>query len=183
MKYVERERNSDAAKKSGSAGSGGTSASFLDPVIAGALLGLLAVLALLLMKDKSTDAGELLVLGKHIRDEFSSGDSFNWTGRSALIAGLLPGALLWSICKKSFVLKFLPDDSGNKLQAFFKTALCGVAGGALMMAGIQFSGFSVWAAFQKAMQLSGAAAVFLASAAVTAFALTAAAGFFGRKKS
>jgi hypothetical protein len=51
-----------------------------------------------------------------------------------------------------------------------------------MMAGIQLSGFSVWAAMQKAVQLSGGAALFLISAAVTAFVLTTGAGLFRRKK-
>jgi hypothetical protein len=45
--------------------SGGKSA-LLDPALCGALLGVLSVLALLLLKDKGTDAGELLLLGRYI---------------------------------------------------------------------------------------------------------------------
>ena len=180
MKYLKSDPDKTPAQNRGAKG---VSGALSDPAAAGAMLGLLAALALLLLKDKNTDAGELLVLGKYIRDEFSSGSSFNWTGRSALIAGLLPGALLWSICKKRFELKLFPEESGNRFTQLIKTALCGIAGGALMMAGIQFSGFSVWAAFQKAMQLSGGAAVFLGSAAITAFMLSAAAGLIRRKKS
>ncbi len=177
MKYVRSESDKTPEQNSKS-----RSSVLSDPVIAGALLGVLAALALLLLKDKNTDAGELLVLGRYIKDEFYGGGSFNWTGRSALIAGLLPGALLWSILKNRFELKLFPEDSGNRFTALIKSAFCGITGGVLMMAGIQFSGFSVWAAFQKAMQLSGGAAVFLGSAALTAFFLSAAAALIRRKK-
>lgn len=153
----------------------------LDPIVSGALLGILAVLALLLLKDKTSDAGELLVLGRYIKEDLGSDQSFNWTGRSALIAGLLPGAVLWSICKKKFSLSFGSGRDENKFTGVILDILRGIAGGALIMAGIQLSGFSVWAALQKAIQLSGRAALFLITAAVTAFIITAAAGVIRRK--
>lgn len=162
-------------------GKAGGSSALPDPILCGALLGVLAVLALLLLKDKGTDAGELLVLGRYIREDLTSDYSFNWTGRSALIAGLLPGALLWSICRKNFAFSFSYGKNETTFPGILTAVLRGVAGGILMMAGIQLSGFSVWAAVQKAFQLSGGAALFLLSAAVTAFVLTAAAGVFRRK--
>jgi hypothetical protein len=161
--------------------SGGKSA-LLDPALCGALLGVLSVLALLLLKDKGTDAGELLLLGRYINEDLAADNSFNWTGRSALIAGLLPGALLWSIFRKDLSISFSSGMGENSFSSVMTAILRGVAGGALMMAGIQLSGFSVWAAMQKAVQLSGGAALFLISAAVTAFVLTTGAGLFRRKK-
>lgn len=140
----------------------------LNPALAGFLLAGAGFLAILLL-GRANDAEELLSLGGYVRDKIMDVRSFDLTVHSALIAGLIPGAILWSIVKKDFSFSVMPEGNSGKISSLLACAVGGLAGGVLMMAGIRVSGISLFMALQNAVLLSGKAAVFIFAAACSAF--------------
>ena len=81
---------------------------------------------------------------------------------SALV-GIFLGGILFSSFSGNF--KFaLSYGSGNTFGNIARTALCGIAGGFLVMCGAAISGNGIWGHLTGAMQLSAGSWLFLAAA-------------------
>lgn len=85
----------------------------------------------------------------------------NW--QIATLSGIFIGAILYSIFSGKFKLE--TTFSGNALDfgGIWRSALCGIAGGFLVMCAVMISGNSIWGHIGNAVQLSSGSWIFLAS--------------------
>ena len=86
-----------------------------------------------------------------------------------LLFGIFVGALGMAALSGDLKPKF---SEGSGTAGFMRTALAGLAGGFLVMTGVQLAGDSVLGQFAAGIQLSGAAWVFLIAFAASAVLLT-----------
>ena len=86
----------------------------INPALAGLLLAFCGFFVLLLL-GMASDGREIVELGGYVQDKLRDGGSFDWSMHSALIAGLIPGAILWNIIRKDFTFSVMPGgNSGRK---------------------------------------------------------------------
>lgn len=103
-----------------------------------------------------------------INREIPDTPTLEW--QHVLLIGILIGAVLAAVLTKAFKLEFT-FGGANHFSDFLKTAGSGIAGGFLMMLGIQLAGDTVWGQWAAAIQLSSGAWLFLAAMTITGVVL------------
>ena len=85
----------------------------------------------------------------------------------AMLFGLFFGALIAAASGGNFKLEFFDEESGSFTVKTLRTVLGGVAGGFLVMLGVQLAGDTVWGQWGSAIQLSSGAWIFLVGMVLT----------------
>ncbi len=132
--------------------------------VSGTVLALLAVLSLALFDDNIGLLENLTAAGESCTDaaeKHTLPDTPDASWQNLLLLGVFLGALAAAFSEKAFRFE-LKDEGG-----FFRTALCGLGGGFLMMSGIRLAGESVCGAFAAALQLAPGGWIFLVSMLLT----------------
>jgi heme A synthase len=86
---------------------------------------------------------------------------FDW--QTAFLAGIAIGALFASLASGTWRLRIIPEDvkGSGPMGAFAVTIIQNIAGGFLVMTGLQFAGDSFVGQWAAAMQLSTGAWIFI----------------------
>lgn len=141
--------------------------------VSGPLLAVLTVLSLYLfdspvgMGDAMTVASEYCV--ESVESRRLAAPPMDW--QFGLLFGIFIGALGMAALARDLKPK-LSSETGPVASGLLRTALLGLAGGFLVMTGVQLAGDSVLGQFSAGIQLSGAAWVFLIAFAASAVLLT-----------
>ncbi len=117
--------------------------------------------------DESLGMGQSFTIVGDYCAESAADEQFNrisWDNYSlGLLAGILLGVFVSAILSGNFKFQLLANyDSGITIRAF-KTIICGLIGGFLVMSGIQIAGESIYGQFLSAIQMSAGAWIYLAS--------------------
>ena len=134
------------------------------PWIGGVLLALLLVAALALFDDPVGLAGGMIALTEYAdtaaHGRIADAPSMDW--QVAMLFGIFFGAMAGAIGSGEFKLEFLDEGGPTAGTRIVRTILSGIAGGALLMLGVQLAGETVWGECAAAIQLAGGGWTFLA---------------------
>ncbi len=132
--------------------------------ISGPLLALLCIVPLYIFDAPAGLGKAMETAGEYFSHAAENGTvsdlpGLNW--ELGLLGGIFAGALLTAAMTGAFKPELMSSASGSFTADALHTAGCGIAGGVLIMLGIQLSGDTVFGHMASAMQLSGGAWLFL----------------------
>jgi len=136
--------------------------------VSGPLLALLVILSLYVFNDPIGMGDAMTVVSEYCVESVENGrlevPPMDW--QLGLLIGILVGALGAAALAGDLKPRFSEGEGGNAVS-MGRMVLCSLAGGFLVMTGMQLGGDSFLGQFSAAMQLSGAAWVFLIALAVS----------------
>jgi hypothetical protein len=145
--------------------------------LAGACIAVLFVFALYVLNSPVGMSNAYLMISEYCRVSINAREVkelpfFDW--QTGFLLGVLLGAAITAIVSGEWRLRFIPDGKGRGVVASAGvTAFTGVAGGFLVMLGLQLAGDSFIGQWAAAIQLSTAAWVFFVSVIVFGIVFTA----------
>ncbi|MHB9139967.1 MAG: YeeE/YedE thiosulfate transporter family protein [Victivallaceae bacterium] len=135
--------------------------------INGALIALLIVLCLYLFDDSVGMGDGMVVVSEYctssVKDKtLNTPPPLDW--QTGFLGGIFIGALAASIISGKWKLRIKQDSEGDGImKTYFKTVVFGIAGGFLVMLGLQLAGDTFFGQWAAAIQMSTGAWVFLIS--------------------
>ena len=135
--------------------------------INGALIALLIVFCLYLFDDTLGMGDGMVVVSEYcntaVKDKaINPPPALDW--QTGFLCGIFIGALAASIISGKWKIRFMQDSEGDGIAAtFVKTIVFGLAGGFLVMLGLQLAGDTFFGQWAAAIQMSSGAWIFLIS--------------------
>lgn len=142
--------------------------------VSGPLLAILVVLSLYIFNDVIGMGDATTVATEYCSEalrEHRAGDPPSLDWQLGLFIGILVGAFVAVLMGNKYKAELMAEGEGSFTIKVLRTVGGGIAGGFLVMLGIQFSGDTVFGHLTAAMQLSGGAWIFLIAMTVTGGAL------------
>jgi hypothetical protein len=138
-------------------------------LISGFSISMLFILTLYVLNTPVGMSDAYLKISDYCRDSINMrrvAENFPFDWQTAFLVGIAIGAVLASLAGGTWRLRIIPEDVKSKsgtMGAFGVSAIQSVAGGFLVMTGLQFAGDSFIGQWAAAMQLSTGAWIFIFS--------------------
>ena len=145
--------------------------------LSGACIAILFVFALYVLNSPVGMSNAYLMISEYCQESINARavtelPFLDW--QTGFLLGILIGAAITAIVSGEWRLRFIPESTGRGVVASAGvTAFTGLAGGFLVMLGLQLAGDSFMGQWAAAIQLSTAAWVFFVSVIVFGIAFTA----------
>lgn len=138
--------------------------------VSGPLFAVLLVLSLYLFDDQPGMSDAVTVVGEYMGESvadqsLSRPPQLDW--QLGLLIGIFVGALAAALAGGKYKPEFSAPGGGAFTEKALRTVGLGLAGGFLVMLGVQLAGDTVFGQLSSALQLSGGAWVFLLAMAIS----------------